>query len=162
MNKAPLEEGRGGGWEESCLKSLLEHRPKHIYKTHTLFMQFIWIWIFQFCLEKDILIEAQINMFSDEIPLFFSHFVPRFTPGVCSAIRPFLPFFSVFVTALCVGSPLAININSILSPFGMVVLLLVVGFHTSAFISGYVLAGLAFHRAPNRAALRRTMSFETG
>ncbi|CAN6480281.1 unnamed protein product [Victoria cruziana] len=86
----------------------------------------------------------------------------RFTPGVCSAIRPFLPFFSVFVTALCVGSPLAININSILSPFGMVVLLLVVGFHTSAFISGYVLAGLAFHRAPNRAALRRTMSFETG
>ncbi|KAF3777684.1 putative sodium/metabolite cotransporter [Nymphaea thermarum] len=85
-----------------------------------------------------------------------------FIPGVCSTIRPFLPFLSVLVTALCVGSPLAINIKSILSPFGMVVLLLIVGFHTSAFISGYVLTDLAFHKAPDVAALRRTMSFETG
>ncbi|XP_031495324.1 probable sodium/metabolite cotransporter BASS5, chloroplastic isoform X2 [Nymphaea colorata] len=86
----------------------------------------------------------------------------RFIPGVCSTIRPFLPFLSVLVTALCVGSPLAINIKSILSPFGMVVLLLIVGFHASAFISGYVLTDLAFHKAPDVAALRRTMSFETG
>ncbi|KAA8521943.1 hypothetical protein F0562_012743 [Nyssa sinensis] len=86
----------------------------------------------------------------------------RFFPWICNAIRPFLPPLSVFVTALCVGAPLAINIESVMSPYGMSVLLLVVAFHLSAFIAGYVLTGLVFHNAPDVKALQRTLSYETG
>ncbi|KAL2551636.1 putative sodium/metabolite cotransporter BASS6 [Forsythia ovata] len=86
----------------------------------------------------------------------------RFFPRICSAIRPLLPPLSVFVTALCVGAPLAINIESVMSPSGISVLLLVIAFHLSAFISGYALAGVVFHDAPDVKALQRTLSYETG
>lgn len=81
---------------------------------------------------------------------------------MCGAIRPLLPPLSVFVTALCVGAPLAININSVLSPFGMSIVLLVTAFHLSAFVSGYVLSGIAFSKMPDVKALQRTISYETG
>lgn len=81
---------------------------------------------------------------------------------MCGAIRPLLPPLSVFVTALCVGAPLAINIDSVLSPFGMSIVLLVTAFHLSAFISGYVLSGIAFSEVPDVKPLQRTISFETG
>ncbi|KAJ0475817.1 putative Bile acid:sodium symporter/arsenical resistance protein Acr3 [Helianthus annuus] len=64
------------------------------------------------------------------------------------AIKPFLLPLSVLVTSLCVGAPLAININSILSPFGLSVLLLVTSFHLSAFILGYAFTGVAFRNEP--------------
>ncbi|CAL5359944.1 unnamed protein product [Camellia sinensis] len=86
----------------------------------------------------------------------------RFFPRICNAIRPFLPPLSVFVTALCVGAPLAINIDSVLSPFGASVLFLVIAFHLSAFIAGYSLTDLVFHDAPDAKALQRTLSYETG
>lgn len=86
----------------------------------------------------------------------------RFSPRICEAIRPFLPPLSVLVTACCVGAPLAININSVMSPFGLSILLLIIAFHLSAFIAGYALTGLAFHRAPDVKALQRTLSYETG
>ncbi|XP_058215650.1 probable sodium/metabolite cotransporter BASS6, chloroplastic isoform X1 [Rhododendron vialii] len=86
----------------------------------------------------------------------------RFFPRICNAIRPLLPPLSVFVTALCVGAPLAININSVMSPFGASVLLLVIAFHLSAFIAGYSLTGLVFQNAPDVKALQRTLSYETG
>lgn len=86
----------------------------------------------------------------------------RFFPQICNAIRPLLPPLSVFVTALCVGAPLAINIDSVVSSSGMSVLFLVIAFHLSAFILGYYLSGLAFHEAPDVKALQRTLSYETG
>ncbi|MCD7464614.1 putative sodium/metabolite cotransporter bass5, chloroplastic [Datura stramonium] len=86
----------------------------------------------------------------------------RFFPQICNAIRPLLPPLSVFVTALCVGAPLAINIDSLVSPSGMSVLFLVIAFHLSAFSLGYLLSGLAFHKAPDVKALQRTLSYETG
>ncbi|XP_060180005.1 probable sodium/metabolite cotransporter BASS5, chloroplastic isoform X1 [Lycium barbarum] len=86
----------------------------------------------------------------------------RFFPHICNAIRPLLPPLSVFVTALCVGAPLAININSLVSPSGMSVLFLVIAFHLSAFILGYIISGLAFHKTPDVKALQRTLSYETG
>ncbi|KAJ0715344.1 putative Bile acid:sodium symporter/arsenical resistance protein Acr3 [Helianthus annuus] len=64
------------------------------------------------------------------------------------AIKPFLLPLSVLVTSLCVGAPLAININSILSPIGLSVLLLVTSFHLSAFILGYAFTGVAFRNEP--------------
>lgn len=86
----------------------------------------------------------------------------RFFPWICAAIRPLLSPLSVFVTALCVGSPLAINIEAILSPFGLTILLLIIGFHASSFVVGYILTGLAFQKAPDVKALQRTLSFTTG
>jgi hypothetical protein len=35
-------------------------------------------------------------------------------PRLYAAVQPFLPSMSVFVTALCVGSPLTINIKVVL------------------------------------------------
>lgn len=89
-------------------------------------------------------------------------FAFRFLPQVCNAIRPFLPPLSVLVTACCVGAPLAINIESVLSPFGLTILLLVIAFHFTAFIAGYFLTGMAFHGAPDVKPLQRTLSYETG
>ncbi|XAR70389.1 hypothetical protein NMG60_11027232 [Bertholletia excelsa] len=86
----------------------------------------------------------------------------RLFPRICNAIRPFLPPLSIVVTALCVGAPLAINIESVMSPSGVSVLLLIVTFHLSAFIAGYFLAGLVFRNASDKKALQRTISFETG
>ncbi|KAJ1693205.1 hypothetical protein LUZ63_009903 [Rhynchospora breviuscula] len=86
----------------------------------------------------------------------------RFLPKVCSAIQPFLPPLSVFVTALCVGSPLAINIKALLSPFGVGIVLLIFGFHLMAFILGYGLAGIWFSKSADVKALQRTISYETG
>jgi predicted Na+-dependent transporter len=86
----------------------------------------------------------------------------RFHPRLCAAIQPFLPPLSVFVTALCVGSPLAINIKAVLSPFGLATVLLLFAFHTSSFVAGYHLTGIWFHKSADVKALQRTISFETG
>lgn len=86
----------------------------------------------------------------------------RFLPKISSAIRPFLPPLSVVVTSLCVGAPLAININSVLSAFGISVLLVVIALHLSAFVLGYTFTGIAFHNSPDVKPLQRTLSYETG
>ncbi|KAE8683818.1 putative sodium/metabolite cotransporter BASS5 [Hibiscus syriacus] len=86
----------------------------------------------------------------------------RLFPRLCNAMRPFLPPLSVLDTACCVGAPLAININSVLSPFGLTVSLLIAVFHLSAFIAGYFHSGSVFHNAPDVKALQRILSFETG
>ncbi|KAE8657345.1 putative sodium/metabolite cotransporter BASS5 [Hibiscus syriacus] len=83
-------------------------------------------------------------------------------PHLCNSMRPFLPPLAVLDTACCVGAPLAINISSVLSPFGLTLLLLIVAFHLSAFIAGYFFSGLVFHNAPDMKALQRTLSFEIG
>ena len=91
---------------------------------------------------------------------FFFFF--RLFPKLSNAIRPFLPVLSVLDTACCVGAPLALNINSVMSPFGAAILLLVTMFHLSAFFSGYFLTGSVFRNAPDAKALQRTLSYETG
>lgn len=95
-------------------------------------------------------------------PIVAGLLLNRFFPKVCGAIRPLLPPLSVLVTALCCGAPLALNIDSVMSPFGISVLLLVTAFHLSAFISGYFLSGIVFHKEPDLKALQRTLSYETG
>jgi BASS family bile acid:Na+ symporter len=92
------------------------------------------------------------------IYLFYYSFFPR----ICDAIRPFLPPLSVLVAAICAGAPLALNVECIKSPLGISILLLVVAFHLSAFIAGYVLSGSVFRDSPDVKPLQRTISFETG
>ncbi|XP_018728627.2 probable sodium/metabolite cotransporter BASS5, chloroplastic [Eucalyptus grandis] len=86
----------------------------------------------------------------------------RFFPWISNAIRPLLPPLYVFVTALCVGAPLVMNIDSIISSFGLTILSLVIAFHLTAFVIGYFLPGFFFRKAPAVKALRRALSFETG
>ncbi|KAK9198517.1 hypothetical protein WN944_013702 [Citrus x changshan-huyou] len=96
------------------------------------------------------------------VPIAAGLLLNRFFPRICNAIRPFLPPLSVLVTACCVGAPLAINIESVMSPFGLTILMLIITFHLSAFVAGYVVTGLAFAEAHDVKALQRTLSYETG
>ncbi|KAM1385867.1 hypothetical protein ACFX2I_032121 [Malus domestica] len=63
---------------------------------------------------------------------------------------------------LCVGAPLAINIEPAMSPFGLTVLLLFIACYLTAFIAGCFLTGVVFHTTPDVKALQRTLSYETG
>ncbi|CAG7862475.1 unnamed protein product [Brassica rapa] len=86
----------------------------------------------------------------------------RLFPRLSNAIKPFLPALTLIDMACCLGAPLALNIDSILSPFGATILLLVITFHLLAFVAGYFLTGLFFSKAPDVKALQRTLSYETG
>lgn len=83
-------------------------------------------------------------------------------PPVARMIKPLLPVLSVMVTGLCMGSPLARNINAVKSPFGLELLLPIIGFHTAAFLIGHKLSGLVFRAESDRKGLQRTISLETG
>ncbi|KAG5383951.1 hypothetical protein IGI04_035421 [Brassica rapa subsp. trilocularis] len=86
----------------------------------------------------------------------------RLFPRLSNAIKPFLPALTLIDMACCLGAPLALNIDSILSPLGATILLLVITFHLLAFVAGYFLTGLFFSKAPDVKALQRTLSYETG
>ncbi|XP_045815659.1 probable sodium/metabolite cotransporter BASS5, chloroplastic [Trifolium pratense] len=96
------------------------------------------------------------------VPIALGLLLNRFFPRICDAIRPILPPLSVLVAAICAGAPLALNVECIKSPLGISILLLVVAFHLSAFIAGYVLSGSVFRDSPDVKPLQRTISFETG
>jgi BASS family bile acid:Na+ symporter len=66
------------------------------------------------------------------------------------------------VAALSAGAPLALNIESVKSPFGFAIFLLAVAFHLSSFVAGYILSGFVFRDSPDVKPLQRTISFETG
>ncbi|MCO5600150.1 hypothetical protein L7F22_054258 [Adiantum nelumboides] len=86
----------------------------------------------------------------------------QLAPRVTKLIKPLLPLLSVMVTGLCMGSPLARNINAVKSPFGLELLLPIIGFHATAFLVGHKLSGLVFWHEPDRKGLQRTVSLETG
>ncbi|CAM8980285.1 unnamed protein product [Rhodiola kirilowii] len=95
-------------------------------------------------------------------PIAAGLFLNRFFPQICDAIRPLLPPLSVFVTALCVGAPLAINRGSVLSPFGTTLLFIITAFHLASFVAGYAFTGAVFQKEKDVKALQRTISYETG
>ncbi|XP_027361404.1 probable sodium/metabolite cotransporter BASS5, chloroplastic isoform X1 [Abrus precatorius] len=96
------------------------------------------------------------------VPIAVGLLLNRFFPRICNLIRPFLPPLSVLVAAVCAGAPLAFNVETIKSPLGIAILLLVVAFHLSSFIAGYILSGFIFRDSHDAKALQRTISFETG
>eukprot|EP00252_Welwitschia_mirabilis_P001909 TRINITY_DN11879_c0_g1_i1.p1 TRINITY_DN11879_c0_g1~~TRINITY_DN11879_c0_g1_i1.p1 ORF type:complete len:402 (+),score=50.80 TRINITY_DN11879_c0_g1_i1:262-1467(+) len=57
-------------------------------------------------------------------------------------IQPLMPFLAMFCTSLCIGSPLALNRNKIISMEGFQLLLPVLLFHTCSFAMGFWLAKL--------------------
>lgn len=59
-----------------------------------------------------------------------------FKPAV-SILQPVMPFVAMICTALCIGSPLAINRSQILSAEGLRLIGPVLSFHAVAFTLGY-------------------------
>ncbi|KAG4993168.1 hypothetical protein JHK86_029995 [Glycine max] len=96
------------------------------------------------------------------VPIAAGLLLNRFFPRICNVIRPFLPPLSVLVASICAGAPLALNVETMKSPLGVAILLLVVAFHLSSFIAGYILSGFVFRDSLDVKALQRTISFETG
>jgi predicted Na+-dependent transporter len=96
------------------------------------------------------------------VPIAAGLLLNRFLPQVTKLIRPILPLLSLLTTSCCIGSPLAVNIKAIRSPFGLEILLPVVAFHTAAFVAGYKVTEAVFPDAPDLPALAKTISFETG
>ncbi|KAL2348108.1 hypothetical protein Fmac_002108 [Flemingia macrophylla] len=96
------------------------------------------------------------------IPIAAGLLLNRFFPRICNVIRPFLPPVSVLVAAICAGAPLALHVETMKSPLGLAILFLVVAFHLSSFIAGYILSGFVFRDSLDVKALQRTISFETG
>ncbi|PWA71395.1 bile acid:sodium symporter/arsenical resistance protein Acr3 [Artemisia annua] len=95
-------------------------------------------------------------------PVVASLLLNRFFPGFASGIRPFLPPIALVVNFFCIGAPLAINMESIKSPFGISIALIMIMFHLSGFILGHKFTGIVFHNEPDVEPLQRTLSFETG
>lgn len=96
------------------------------------------------------------------VPIAVGLLLNRFFPRICNVIRLFLPPLSVLVAAICAGAPLALHVETMKSPLGVAILLLVVAFHLSSFIAGYILSGFVFRDSLDVKALQRTISFETG
>eukprot|EP00250_Pteridium_aquilinum_P015987 c22874_g3_i1 orf=161-1411(+) len=96
------------------------------------------------------------------VPIAAGIALNRFAASLSRRIRPIMPLFSVLVTSLCVGSPLAMNIEAVRSSFGLAVLLLVFGFHSAGFLLGFYLAKPMFRKAPDAMKIQTTISFETG
>eukprot|EP00271_Cylindrocystis_brebissonii_P002434 TRINITY_DN13059_c0_g1_i2.p1 TRINITY_DN13059_c0_g1~~TRINITY_DN13059_c0_g1_i2.p1 ORF type:complete len:456 (+),score=57.89 TRINITY_DN13059_c0_g1_i2:706-2073(+) len=94
------------------------------------------------------------------IPIAAGLFLNRFATPVSKAIKPSLPALSVFTTALCVGSPLAVNSVAVRSQSGLLVLIPVVLFHALGFLAGYGLAQVVYKK--DGVPLARTLSLETG
>lgn len=86
----------------------------------------------------------------------------QFAPPITRMIKPLLPILSVIVTGLCMGSPLARNIDAVKSPFGLELLLPIIGFHLAAFLIGHKVSGLVFRAEPDRKGVQRTLSLVTG
>ncbi|WOL11960.1 hypothetical protein Cni_G20724 [Canna indica] len=75
-------------------------------------------------------------------------------------IRPIMPFVAMICTSLCIGSPLAINRNQILSSHGLKLLFPILAFHLVAFTLGYWFAKLPLLRQEESTS--RTISLSTG
>ena len=86
----------------------------------------------------------------------------RFAATISRSIRPWMPALSVFITSLCIGSPLAMNVEALKSPFGLAVLLVVFGFHATSFLVGFYLPGVVFWKSSHQGKLQKTISFEIG
>ncbi|KAI0523082.1 hypothetical protein KFK09_005472 [Dendrobium nobile] len=93
------------------------------------------------------------------IPVTAGLALNTYAKSVVNAIRPIMPFVALFCTALCIGSPLAINRSQILSSEGLLLLLPIVTFHIAAFALGYWASKLPFAR---QEPVSRTISLCTG
>ncbi|XP_078434365.1 sodium Bile acid symporter family [Wolffia australiana] len=94
------------------------------------------------------------------IPVTVGLFLNTYAKTVVNFLKPIMPFVAMVCTSLCIGSPLAINRNQILSAEGLRLLFPILTFHLSAFTFGYWFSKLPFFRQDEEVC--RTISLCTG
>ncbi|KAJ8493719.1 hypothetical protein OPV22_015440 [Ensete ventricosum] len=94
------------------------------------------------------------------VPVALGLFLNTYAKAVVNFIEPMMPFFAMACTSLCIGSPLAINRNQILSSHGLMLLFPILTFHLVAFVLGYWFAKFPFLRQEE--SVCRTISLCTG
>ncbi|XP_007049591.2 PREDICTED: probable sodium/metabolite cotransporter BASS3, chloroplastic [Theobroma cacao] len=94
------------------------------------------------------------------VPVTVGLVLNTYAKPVVTILRPVMPFVAMICTAMCIGSPLALNRSQILSKEGIQLVLPVLAFHTAAFIVGYWISKIPAFR--QREEVCRTVSLCTG
>ncbi|XVE78181.1 hypothetical protein DITRI_Ditri13aG0123400 [Diplodiscus trichospermus] len=94
------------------------------------------------------------------VPVTLGLVLNTYAKPVVTILRPVMPFVAMFCTALCIGSPLALNRSQILSKEGFQLVLPVLTFHAVAFAVGYWILKIPAFR--QREEVCRTVSLCTG
>lgn len=76
------------------------------------------------------------------VPVTLGLLLNTYAKPVVSILQPVMPVVAMVCTSLCIGSPLAINRNQILSREGLRLVLPVLTFHVVAFTLGYWISKL--------------------
>ncbi|KAK4799624.1 hypothetical protein SAY86_024989 [Trapa natans] len=94
------------------------------------------------------------------VPVTLGLVLNTYAKPVVSVLQPMMPFVAMVCTAMCIGSPLAINRSQILSAEGLRLVLPVLTFHAVAFILGYWASKIPVLRQEEEVC--RTISLCTG
>lgn len=71
------------------------------------------------------------------VPVTLGLVLNTYAKPVVTVLEPVMPFVAMICTSMCIGSPLAINRNQILSAEGLRLVLPIFMFHAVAFTVGY-------------------------
>lgn len=93
-------------------------------------------------------------------PVTLGLLINSYARPVVTILQPVMTFVAMICTSLCIGSPLAINRNQILSAEGLRLIGPVLSFHTAAFTLGYWISKIQPFRLEEEAC--RTISLCTG
>ncbi|CAO2818982.1 unnamed protein product [Amaranthus hypochondriacus] len=94
------------------------------------------------------------------VPVSLGLLLNTYAKAVVNLVQPVMPIVAMVCTSLCIGSPLAINRDRILSTEGLRLIAPVLAFHAAAFTLGYWLSKLPILRQDEQVS--RTLSLCTG
>ncbi|KAM4070337.1 hypothetical protein ACB094_12G158100 [Castanea mollissima] len=94
------------------------------------------------------------------VPVTLGLVLNTYAKPVVTVLEPVMPFVAMICTSLCIGSPLAINRNQILSAEGLRLVLPIFMFHAVAFTVGYWVSKIPVFRQEEEVS--RTISLCTG
>nr|POF23836.1 putative sodium/metabolite cotransporter bass3, chloroplastic [Quercus suber] len=94
------------------------------------------------------------------VPVTLGLVLNTYAKPVVTVLEPVMPFVAMICTSMCIGSPLAINRNQILSAEGLRLVLPIFMFHAVAFTVGYWVSKIPVFRQEEEVS--RTISLCTG
>lgn len=94
------------------------------------------------------------------VPVTLGLVLNTYAKPVVTVLEPVMPFVAMICTSMCIGSPLAINRNQILSVEGLRLVLPIFMFHAVAFTVGYWVSKIPVFRQEEEVS--RTISLCTG
>ncbi|KAG6553578.1 hypothetical protein Mapa_004492 [Marchantia paleacea] len=93
-------------------------------------------------------------------PVFLGLALNTYAKSLVDRVRNFMPLVAMVCTSLCIGSPLALNRDMIVSTQGLQLLAPIVAFHIGAFAVGYWICQVSSWRQEEKAS--RTISLCSG